>query len=183
MFARIRKIIDLTKFCLKEETVPSKTRPEILVEKKEGGTVRLPNVDENLEDGPDGLLEMKMKEKIVMIHILRNWMMTPRWTRYRSTDHIVLAGITKQRDLFCKLFALSRNNIEFVIVWLVVSLVLVLVLCWDPSITLRRNKGEVTQSSRKWPRYICKTEWWWWSWWSRWWYKQLAAALSCSEIT
>ena len=39
------------------------------------------------------------------------------------------------------MFALSRNNIEFVIVWLVVSLVLVLVLCWDPSITLRRNKG------------------------------------------
>ena len=72
MFARIRKIIDLTKFCLKEETVPSKTRPEILVEKKEGGTVRLPNVDENLEDGPDGLSAMKMKEKIVMIHILRN---------------------------------------------------------------------------------------------------------------
>ena len=72
MFARIRKMIDLTKFSLKEERVPSKTGPEIFVEKKEGEMVRLPNVDENLEDGPHGLLEMKMKEKIVMIHILRN---------------------------------------------------------------------------------------------------------------
>ena len=78
MFARIRKIIDLTTFSLKEERVPSKTRPEILVEKKEGERVKLPNVDENLEDGPDGLSAMKMKEKIVMIHILRNWMMRPR---------------------------------------------------------------------------------------------------------
>ena len=78
MFARIRKIIDLTKFSLKEERVSSKSRPETFVEKKEGETLRLPNVDENLDDGPDGLSEMKMKEKIVMIHILRNWMMTPR---------------------------------------------------------------------------------------------------------
>ena len=72
MFARIRKIIDLTKFSLKEERVSSKSRPETFVEKKEGETLRLPNVDENLEDGPDGLSAMKMKEKIVMIHILRN---------------------------------------------------------------------------------------------------------------
>ena len=72
MFARIRKIIDLTKFSLKEERVPGRSRPENLVEKKEGDTVRLPNVDENLEDGPHGLSEIQMKEKIVMIHILRN---------------------------------------------------------------------------------------------------------------
>ena len=72
MFARIRKIIDLTKFSLKEERVASKSRQEIFVEKKEGETVRLPKPDENLEDGPDGLSAMKMKEKIVMIHILRN---------------------------------------------------------------------------------------------------------------
>ena len=72
MFARIRKIIDLTKFSLKEERVPGMSRPEIFVVKKEGETERLPNNDENLEDGPDGLSEMKMKEKIVMIHILRN---------------------------------------------------------------------------------------------------------------
>ena len=68
MFARIRKIIDLTKFSLKEERVASKSRPE----KKEGETVRLPNADGNLEDGPHGYTEMQMKEKIVMIHILRN---------------------------------------------------------------------------------------------------------------
>ena len=72
MFARIRKIVDLTKFCLKEERVPSQTRQEMFAEKKEGEMVRLPNVDENQEDGPHGLWEMKMKEKIVMIHILRN---------------------------------------------------------------------------------------------------------------
>ena len=72
MFARIRKIIELTKFSLKEERVPGRSRPENFVEKKEGDTVRLPNVDENLEDGPHGLSEIQMKEKIVMIHILRN---------------------------------------------------------------------------------------------------------------
>ena len=70
-----------------------------------------------------------------------------------------------KKDLFCNLFALSRNNIEFVIFWLVLSLLLVPVPVLvpvsqssHPSITLRRNKGEVTQSSRKWPRYICKSE-------------------------
>ena len=72
MFARIRKIIDLTKFSLNEERVASKTRQEMLVDKKEGEMVGLPNVDENLEDGPRGLSEIQMKEKIVMIHILRN---------------------------------------------------------------------------------------------------------------
>ena len=70
MFARIRKIADLTKFCLKEERVASKTRQEMFAEKKEGEMVRLPSVDENQEDGPHGL--WKMKEKNVMIHILRN---------------------------------------------------------------------------------------------------------------
>ena len=72
MFARIRKIIDMTKLSLKEERFQNNSRPEIFVEKKEGETVKLPNVDENLEDGPHGLSEMKIKEKIVMIHILRN---------------------------------------------------------------------------------------------------------------
>ena len=48
MFARIRKIIDMTKLSLKEERVQNNSRPEILVEKKEGETVKLPNVDENV---------------------------------------------------------------------------------------------------------------------------------------
>ena len=92
MFARIRKIIELTMLSLKDK-VGSEVRSENLAEKKQGETVLKPNVDENLEDksaGPSGPTEMQMKEKIVMIHILRNWMMTPRWTKILEQHHKIV---------------------------------------------------------------------------------------------
>ena len=55
MFARVRKIIDLSKSCLKM--------------KKEGETLIAPKV---YEDKSEKVEEISMKEKIAMIHILRS---------------------------------------------------------------------------------------------------------------
>ena len=76
MFARIRKIIDLSKLSLKEEKVPA-VQAVPAVPNNEGGASGSAK-----EAGRHaGQKEMPMKEKIVMIHILRNWMMTPRSTK------------------------------------------------------------------------------------------------------
>ena len=69
MFARIRKIIDLSRLSLREETAVSSCRPKDITEKKEGGAVSGATVDVIL---PERTKEISMKEKIVMIHILRN---------------------------------------------------------------------------------------------------------------
>lgn len=69
MFARIRKIIDLSKLSLREEKARSSCRTTDITEKKEGGAVSGAAVDVIL---PDRTKEISMKEKIVMIHILRN---------------------------------------------------------------------------------------------------------------
>ena len=68
MFARIRKIIDLSKLSLREEKAASCTRPSDKTEKYEatvcGATTEMSQAERRKE--------IPMKEKIAMIHILRN---------------------------------------------------------------------------------------------------------------
>ena len=69
MFARIRKIIDLSKLSLREEKAASCSKPSDKTEKYEGATVCGATIEmSQAERGK----EIPMKEKIVMIHILRN---------------------------------------------------------------------------------------------------------------
>ena len=69
MFARIRKIIDLSKLSLREEKAASCSRPSDKTEKYEEATVCGATTEMSQAERRK---EIPMKEKIAMIHILRN---------------------------------------------------------------------------------------------------------------